>query len=196
MRNTDKAKRKAEKQRLKTLKAYYKAYVIGGSTFDGHHVKRIILGKYKLDNEYYFVVQDINGDLHLQKLVYGNSVRIVNVSREGKQYNKKYYVFDTWFEAAEKKRSAWLEQYYNKTPIGETCKDKNYKLVLKKKYAGKYYFILEDKRGKCVVAKLGWWYTKVRVEILSDNEFAKNKAVFSEWIRKADIKSLIILMGG
>ena len=189
MGNADKAKRKAEKQRLKTMKAYFNS--IGDTILDGNHVKYFVLGKHRLDNEYYFVVQDINGILYLQKIVYGNSIRIVNVSREGRQYAKNRNVFDTWFEVTEKKRTTLLENYYNKVNVGETCKDGNYILLLKKQYNGKYYFILEDSNGRYVVAKLGWWYTKVRVQILSDNEYAKNRYMFSDWIREANIESLL-----
>ena len=191
MKITDKAKRKVEKQRLKTMKAYFNA--IGDTISDGNKVKYSVLGKYRLDNEYYFVVQDINGILQLQKIVYGKSVRIVNVSREGIQYAKNRHVFDTWFAEAEKKRTVWLEWYYEKISIGETCRDRNYILVLKKQYAGNYYFILKDCNCQHVVARLGWWYTKVRVEILSDKELSKNKAVFNSWINEA---RLLNRMGG
>ena len=191
MGNADKAKRKAEKKRQRMLKAYYKAYAIGGSTFDGHHVKYIILGKYKLDNEYYFVVQDIHGALHLQKLVYGQSVRIVNVSREGRQYDKNSDVFDIWFAELDKKRTVLLERYYDKTHIGETCNDKNYKLVLKKKYAGKYYFILKDSSNKCVVAQLDWWYTNIYIRVLSDKELSKDRNLFTDCINVAKCIELL-----
>ncbi len=191
MKNRDKTKRKEEKQRLKALKTYYRSYAIGDSVFSSKHVKCIVVAKHKLNNEYYFVVQDMYGALQLQKLVYGERIRIVNVSREGKQYDKNSNVFDTWFATLEKKHFRMLEEYYNKTHIGDQYKDKNYIFVLKKQYVGNHYFILTDQRGAYVVARLSWWYTKVRLEILSENQWGKDKELFARWIQEAKERELL-----
>lgn len=183
---TDRTKRKAAAQRLKRVKAYYRAYGRGDSIYDRNLVRHVILGKYQLGDEFYLIIQDMYGELLLRKLVYNGSVDNVNVSKAGRQYAKNKDTFDSWFGQVEDYINKQIRFYYNGMTYGTRFKEKNYVLVLKKGYNGKFYFVLRDKNRKHLVAKLSWcWYTDVRVNIISAKEFKENKDVFDSWINEA-----------
>lgn len=191
MKLTDRTKRKAAEQRLKRIKSYYKAYGRGDSIYDRKLVKHVILGKYQLGNEFYLIIQNMHGELLLQKLVYNGSVDIVNVSKTGRQYAKNKDTFDSWFEQSEDYINKQIRFYYGRILYGITFKEENYVLVLKKEYNNGYYFILRDKTRKHLIAKLSWcWYTDVRVNIISAKEFKENKDVFDSWINEARLSKI------
>ena len=186
MKITDRTKRKAAEQRLKRIKSYYKAYGRGDSIYDRKLVKNVILGKYQLGDEFYLIIQNMHGELLLQKLVYNGSIDTVNVSRTGRQYAKDKETFDSWFEQVEEYIYKQIRFYYNGMTCGTRFKEENYVLILKKGYKGKFYFVLRDKTRKHLIAKLSWsWYTDVRVNIISATEFKENKDVFDSWINEA-----------
>lgn len=172
-----------EKQRLKRVKSYYKFYGRGDVLYNGKLEKFVVLGKYQLDDQYYFIVIKANGELLLEKIVYNGSVDIVGVSKEGRQYLQNKNSFDYWFEEAKAKRDKWICTYYNWKEIGNTIKS-NYILALKKEYNGEYYFVLRNNLGKHIVAKLGW-YTDIQVRQISAKEFDENKSMFYAWINEA-----------
>jgi len=152
-------------------------------------VRYVILGKYQLGDEFYFIIQDTHGELLLQKLVYNGSVDIVNVSKTGRQYAKNKDTFDSWFEQAEAYINKQIRFYYNRMTYGTRFKEENYILVLKKGYHSKFYFVLRDRYRKYLVAKLSWsWYTDVRINIISTKEFNENKSIFNSWITEAKLQ--------
>ena len=189
MKITDKTKRKAAAQRLKRIKSYYRAYDRGDSIYDRKLAKHVILGKYQLDDEFYLIIQNMHGELLLQKLVYNGSVDVVNVSTTGRQYAKNKAIFDSWFEQVEEYIYKQIHFYYRRVTYGTRFKEKNYVLAIKKEYNGEFYFILRDQYRRYFVAKLSWsWYTDVRVNIISTKEYNENKTVFNSWINEASLK--------
>lgn len=191
MKITDRTKRKAAEQRLKRIKSYYKAYGRGDSIYDRKLVKHVILGKYQLVDDFYLIIQNMHGELLLEKLVYNGSVDIVNVSRTGRQYEKNKDAFDSWFEQVQHYINKQIRFYYNRMTCGTRFKEENYILVLKKEYDGKFYFILRDKTRKHLISKLSWcWYTDVRVNIISAEEFKENKDIFDSWINEARLSKI------
>lgn len=185
----DKAKRKVANQRLKRIKAYYKAYGFGDTIYNSKLEKYMVLLKKELNGQFYFVVQDQYGKILLQKFVYSGNVKLVDVAIDGRQYAQNRVVFDSWIREAKMKCNRWVRSYYNELPIGATLKEENYVLVLKKEYNDNYYFVLWDRKGKHFIAKLDWsWYTNARVNIISTKEFDKAKSIFYAWINEAKSK--------
>ena len=187
MKITDKTKRKAEKQRLKRIKAYYKAYSFGDTIYNSKLEKYIVILKKELDGQFYFIIQDQYGRILLQKFVYNGSVDIVNVSIDGRRYAQNRTIFDSWIKEAETKINRYVRDYYKWTKLG-TVLDKvfneEYTLALKKEHEGKYYFVIKSNSGNYKVAKLVW-FNQISVVVISTEQFNKNRRLFSSWINEA-----------
>lgn len=190
MKNMDKAKRKAAKQRLKRIKEYYKAYDFGDRLYNNKHEKHIVVLKKEYNGQFYFVVQDQFGYMSLQKFSDGIDVHLVNISRDGRQYAQNCTVFDSWFKEAETKINRYVKDYYFATKFGtqsDRFLDERYKLVLKKEYNGKYYFVLKSESGKYRVAKLVW-FNGISTVVIPTGEFNSNIKLFSSWINEAKMQ--------
>ena len=183
MKMSDRTKQKMAKQREKRIKAFYNSYYSGDMLYVNKSDRYVVLAKKQLNEEYYFLVQNKPGELLLQKLVYSGSVRMVGVSKEGRQYARNKCIFDSWFKEAEYNLNRRLRSYYSGTSVGVVINQK-YKIVLKREFGDKYYFVLRADSGKYLVAKLAW-FEDISVVILSNKEFDKNKFVFSSWIKEA-----------
>lgn len=185
MKITDRTKRSAAKQRLKRIKADYKAYSFGDTIYNSKFEKYAVLLKKELNGQFYFIVQDQYGKVRLQKFVYSSSVKLVDVATDGRQYAQNRVVFDSWIREAKVECNWYIRSYYNRLSIGITLKEKNCILVLKKEYNDEYYFVLQRYDKKHLIAKLTSFGYKVRVNIISTKEFDENKSVFYAWINEA-----------
>ena len=191
MKITDKTKRKAEKQRLKRIKAYYRVYDFGDVIYNTKGEKYILVLKKQLNEQFYFIVQDQYGNLLLQKFVYGESVHMVNVALDGRQYAQNSNIFDVWIKEAETILSKYTKGYYKRMKVGTVSDNngtENCKLVLKKEHQGKYYFVLKFDSCKYRVAKVVY-FVEYNTVILSTAEFNRNRRLFASWIDEAKTQS-------
>lgn len=105
MKATDKAKQKMLKRRLKKVKKYYNSFFPEDKIVDKKGKIYILMSKHRLEDEYYFVVEDETGELFLRKIIYGETITSVNVSKGGMQYSKNKQIFDTWFIKVQNKQN-------------------------------------------------------------------------------------------
>ena len=182
MKITDRTKQKMAKQRLKRVKEYYNCYCTGDSLRDKKGKKYIVISKQCLKDDYYFIVQNEMGEMFLQKLVYSGSVTSIGVSKTGRRYAENRQIFDSWFKDAETKLNRWIRSYYNATSVGKVVNEQ-YRIVLKREFNNKYYFVLKHIFGQYFVAKLVW-FEEIKVVILSPSEFEARKDLFKLWIRE------------
>ena len=189
MKITDKTKQKMAKQRLRRIKSYYNAYDKGYDLYNDKFEKYVVTVKKELNGQYYLIVRNKFGALSLQKLVYNGWVRMVPVSREGRQYAENKSIFDSWFKEAQDEVNRRILSYYNFAPRHvyiNSNKDINekYKVVLKKQFNDNYYFVLQSESGKYIVTQIVL-YEDFNVLVVTKKEFDKYKTIFVSWINEA-----------
>ena len=176
-------------ERLRRIKSYYNAYDEGSDLYNDKFEKYVVTVKKELNGQYYLIVRNKSGVLSLQKLVYNGCVRMVPVSREGRQYAENKSIFESWFKEAQDKVNRKILRYYNFAPRHVYINSNNdvnekYKVVLKKEFNDNYYFVLQSESGKYVVTQI-ILYEGVNVIEVTKKEFDKYKTIFVSWINEA-----------
>lgn len=186
---SEKRKKTAERQRIKRVEAYFKG-------FDSVRINKkyyAVLDRREINREYYFLLQGLNGNPFVAKLVYSSSVKAIRICSTSNCYKQNEEVFNEWIEQTRIKQKTEIQAYYERTKTGQVVvvRDKVNvdwesefcKLVSKKKYKGKYYFIIVDKTGIYSIVKIVY-YDFPKAMKVSAEEIEKNKEFFEPWLEQ------------
>lgn len=182
----DKTSKRQARKRQQVIKQHYNAYSCGTTLYGNKLSKHILVLKKKLNKGRYFVIQNEYGVLSIHKIVYNEGAKLVNISKNDKQYADNRDVFDSWVQEAKENLNEKIRDYYDSVSLDVESQidGQKYRLVLKKEYKEDYYFVLKSCTGKYVVANLVWFET-VRAVIGNEWDFGNNAPVFYKWLSEA-----------
>ncbi len=206
-------KEKMANQRKGRVKAYFNAYGIGSKVYLMTECSArnpewaYVLQYHEYEGEYYYVLGNAQGGIFLGKVVYDGCAGVIKLTKTSKKYQKNKTVFDGWIREVKNKRARDIRDFYEshlqtyhvkKTSfvnpneyvalVDEKGKKDLLRLILKKEFDGKYYFVLERSKNDFVVTKLVWADGYIRAALLSEKELAEHKDEFNIWLYEAKKK--------
>lgn len=186
---SEKRKRSAERQRKKRVEAYFKG-------FDSVRINKknyAVLDRRQINGEYYFLLQGVTRNPFIAKLVYSSSIKAIRICSTSNCYKQNKEVFTEWIKQTRIKQKTEIQDYYERVKTGQVVvvRDKVNvdwesefcKLVSKKKYKGKHYFIIVDKTGIYSIVKIVYYDFPKAIKV-SAQELEKNKEFFEPWLER------------